>query len=308
MRRKWGRWPPAGRSWGLRLSASRGWRSARSAAFRPRTSSGFGRSRGFVSRPARNKPSVPGRAYSSRPRMSGSRARRTPRLPRRYFFLALLAIALFAAVQSFVYLDRYLREPLMFLAKERITEMAVQAINAAITENIAAGADGSKMVHWKTNAAGKTTGIEIDYKEQMRITAQTIAVVEEALKEQEALHERIPIGHAVDSPFLSSLGPSVAVRLHPISTVQAEVRTRQTSAGINNVLVEVYIHVATNIAIVIPFDREPNRIETDIPLSYVMVAGDTPLYYYDGGGNPVGSGASQAPALSLPAPSATAGP
>lgn len=251
---------------------------------------------------------MPARTYPVRARMAGGRAGRRPRLPRRYFFLALFAIALFAAVQSFMYLDRYLREPLMFLAKERITEMAVQAINAAITENIAAGADGSKMVHWKTNADGKTTGFEIDYKEQMRITAQTITVVENALKEQEALRERIPIGHAVDSPFLSSLGPSVAVRLHPISTVQAEVRTRQTSAGINNVLVEVYIHVTTDIAIVIPFDREPNRIETDIPLSYVMVAGDTPLYYYDGSGNPVGGGASQAPILSLPEPPAPAGP
>ncbi|MDI4644215.1 sporulation protein YunB [Cohnella hashimotonis] len=306
MRRKWGRWPPASRSWSLRLPASRGWRNARSAPFRARASSGFGRSRGFVARPARSKPAVSARAYSHRPRMAGSRAGRTPRLPRKYFFFALLAIALFAAVQSFIYLDRYLREPLMFLAKQRITEMAVQAINSAITENIAAGADGSKMVQWKTNADGKTAGIEIDYKEQMRITAQTITVVEAALKEQEALHERIPIGHAVDSPFLSSLGPSVAVRLHPISTVQAEVRTRQTSAGINNVLVEVYIHVATEIAIVIPFDREPNRIETDIPLSYVMVAGDTPLYYYDGSGNPVGSGAAQAPVLSLPEPAMSA--
>lgn len=237
------------------------------------------------------------------PRSAGGYRTRRPRLRRRTFLLILAGVALLAALQSFLYLDRYLREPLMFLAKQRITEMAVQAINTAITDNIAAGADSSKMVQWKTNADGKTTGIEIDYKEQMRITAQTITVVERALREQEAIHERIPIGHAVDSPFLSSLGPSVAVRLHPISTVQAEVRTRQTSAGINNVLVEVYIHVETNIAIVIPFDREPNRIETDIPLSYVMVTGDTPLYYYDGSGNPVGSGASQAPVLNLPEPS-----
>lgn len=264
--------------------------------------SGYGRSSRFVARPSRRGSPVPSGARPLRSRTGGAYARRKPRLSRRSFFLVLLAVALLAAVQSFVYLDRYLREPLMFLAKQRITEMAVQAINASITENIAAGADGSKMIHWKTNAEGKTTGIEIDYKEQMRITAQTISVVEQELKRQESLHERIPIGHAVNSPFLSSLGPSVAVRLHPISTVQAEVRTRQSNAGINNVLVEVYIHVTTDIAIVIPFDREPNRIETDIPLSYVMVAGDTPVYYYDGSGNPVGSGATQAPMLSLPEP------
>lgn len=299
MRRKWGRRPLAGRSLLPRPTFARRWGG---------TSGGFGYAgkRGFVARPARSRtlpPAAP-RRRAVRARQPGGYRPPRPRLKRRYFALILLAVALLVAVQTFFYLDRYLREPLMFLAKQRITEMAVQAINAAITEDIAAGADGSKMVHWRTDANGKTAGLEIDYKEQMRITSQTITVVEQALRQQEAIHERIPLGHAVDSPFLSSLGPSVAVRLHPISTVQAEVRTRQSSAGINNVLVEVYIHVTTDIAIVIPFDREPNRIETDIPLSYVMVAGDTPVYYYDGSGNPVGSGAAQAPVLSLPEPGA----
>ncbi|MEK0315346.1 sporulation protein YunB [Cohnella sp. 56] len=301
MRRKWGSRLTVGKSWRLRLPAARSWRRA---YFRAPGASGQGSGRGFVARPSRRRPALQTSAIRvrGRGRSAGGYARRGPRLPRRYFYLALLAIALAAAVQTFLFMDRYLREPLMFLAKQRITEMAVHAINAAITENIAAGADGSKMVHWKTNADGKTTGLEIDYKEQMQITAQTIQVVEQTLSQQESIHERIPIGHAVNSPFLSSLGPSVSVRLHPISTVQAEVRTRQSSAGINNVLVEVYIHITTDIAIVIPFDREPNRIETDIPLSYVMVTGDTPVYYYDGSGNPVGSGASQAPMLSLPEP------
>ncbi|MCC3377055.1 sporulation protein YunB [Cohnella sp. REN36] len=302
MRRRWGRpslfnwkWTAPPKSWG-----------PRPRAWGPRLRMGgphAPKSRGFVAG-GRNRKTVrvggppPSQGWVTRPRR---------RMRRRHFWLIMTLICLFVTIQSFLFLDRYLRQPLMFLAKVRITQMATEAINTAITDNIAAGADSSKMVHWQTDETGKTAGFLIDYKEQMKITAETVRVVDAALKAQEAIHERIPLGHAIDSPFLSSLGPAVSVRFHPMSAVLAEVRTRQSSAGINMLLVEVYIHIKTDIAIVIPFDREPNTIETDIPLSYLLVVGDTPMYYYDGKGNPVGSGASQAPALALPNAAQSAG-
>ncbi len=56
--------------------------------------------------------------------------------------------------------------------------------------------------------------------------------------------------------------------------------------GINMVLVEVYIRVIEEVAIVIPFDLEPEVVETEIPISYLLVVGDVPMYYYDGKGQP----------------------
>jgi sporulation protein YunB len=221
-------------------------------------------------------------------------------MKRRTFWLLMLLVFVLATIQSFALLDKHLRGPLMFLAKVKIMQGATEAVNQAMLDNLAQDADSSKMIQWKTNEAGKITGFLIDYKEQMRITSETIRIVEAALKKHEELDERIPIGHALNSPLLSSLGPSVSVKFHPVSAVQAEVRTRQTSAGINMLQVEIYVHVKTQIAVVIPFDQEPSTLETDIPLSYMMVVGDVPMYYYDGKGNPVGSGAAQAPALTLP--------
>ncbi len=188
----------------------------------------------------------------------------------------------------------------MFLAKVRVTQMATDAINTAITEEIAQTADTDKLIQWKTNPDGKITGFLIDYKEQMGITSKTIQVVSRVLKEREDFPERIPIGHALNSPFLSSIGPKVAVTFHPMSAVKVDVETQQSEAGINMLLVEVYVRIRTEIAVVIPFDQAPEMLETKIPLSYVMVVGDVPTYYYDGNGNPVGNGAAQAPSIALP--------
>jgi sporulation protein YunB len=212
----------------------------------------------------------------------------------------MILIFLFLFIQTTLFLDRELRGPLMFLAKIKITQMATEAINTAITEEVAQSTNSDHLIQWKTNADGKITGFLIDYKEQMGITARTIEAVNRVLREREAVPERIPIGHALNSPFLSSIGPSVSVTFHPASAVKVDVETKQTETGINNLLVEVYVRIRTEIAVVIPFDQEPEILETRIPLSYVLVVGDVPTYYYDNKGQPVGNGAAQAPVIALP--------
>ncbi len=216
--------------------------------------------------------------------------------------MLLFLLLTFAAVQSFVYFDKELKGPLLFLAQVRVKQMATEAINTAITQELAVTADADKMLEWKMDQSGKVTGFLIDFKEQMRLTSRTVQIVEKVLKEKEHVPDHIPIGHALNSPLLSAFGPRVSVSFHPASAVLAEVDTRQTETGINMVLIEVFIRIRTEIAVVIPFDQAPDVLETEIPLSYALVVGNVPMYYYDGKGNPVGNGAQNAPSIVLPAP------
>jgi len=211
-------------------------------------------------------------------------------------FLLAFGMSLLAAIRFF---DVRMKEPLFFLAKTRITQVATEAVNAAIAARFAEQAAVGGLIRWQTNERGDISGFVIDYREQMRITAETVRIVQDVLREKERLPEHIPLGHALDSPLLSAIGPRVPVRFYPIGAVRANVETRQHDAGINHVLVEVFLRVRTDIAIVIPFDRQAETIETEIPLTYVLVAGDVPLYYYDNKGNPVG-GSAEAPPVVLP--------
>ncbi|MBO9597876.1 MAG: sporulation protein YunB [Cohnella sp.] len=249
---------------------------------------------------------------SSRPAVSTPAAKwkskRPSRLKRKHKWTIAILVIVFILLQGLMFLDRELRGPLMFLAKIRITQMATDAINTAITSEVAQSVDSGKLLEWKMNETGKVTGLVLDYKEQMRITSETIEVVNRVLKEKEDIPEHIPIGHALNSPFISSIGPSVSVKFHPATAVKVDVLTRSTEAGINNLLVEVYVRIRTDIAVVIPFDQEPQQLETEIPLSYVMVVGDVPTYYYDNHGNPVGNSAPQAPVISLPKPDTQSAP
>ncbi|WP_223299019.1 sporulation protein YunB [Paenibacillus darwinianus] len=216
--------------------------------------------------------------------------------------LALLILLLFAVltVQTFVFIEKNLRPPLMTVATLRVKQIATESINEAISKQVAGESDYERLVEWKTNADGKISGFMLNYGEHMRITSETIETVQKTLGDIKQLPEYIPIGQALGSAIISSFGPRVPVRLEPIGAVKVDLNTRQTNAGINMILVEVFIRIRAEVAIIIPFDTKPETVQTEIPISYLLVVGDVPMYYYDNKGNPVGGAAPNAPNIAVP--------
>lgn len=250
--------------------------------------------------------------WQSRPLRSGgkwtsSRPAAKPGSRRKRWIIFILLLFLAGAVESFVFVERNLRPPLMQVAKLRVKQIATQSINKAITEQVEAQSNFEKLIDWKTNSEGKVSGFMLNYAEHMKITSKTIETVESTLVNLKEFTEHIPVGQALDSAILASFGPRMPVKFEPIGDVHVELNTRQKDAGINMILVEVYIHIRTEVAIVIPFDTEPQLVESEIPISYLLVVGDVPMYYYDGNGNPVGNSAAGAPALTLPSASMQGG-
>lgn len=222
-----------------------------------------------------------------------------PKRKRRVWMITLLVFVLLS-IQMFLYVDKHIRPPLMHLAKIRVKQMATQAINRAITEQITNSRPLDQLIEWKTDNQGKVSSFILNSNEHMRITSETVSIVQHALLEVEEFSDHIPLGQALGSTLIASFGPRIPVKMEPQGAVKVDLSTRAREVAINMVLVEVYIKVVEEVAIVIPFDAEPEVLETEIPISYLMVVGDVPMYYYDGNGNPVGANKEQAPSITLP--------
>ncbi len=65
-------------------------------------------------------------------------------------------------------------------------------------------------------------------------------------------------------------------------------QTRETDAGINMLLVEVYMKIHAEVMIYIPFDTKPEVLTTEFRLSYMLIVGDVPMYYFNHKGQPAG--------------------
>lgn len=214
--------------------------------------------------------------------------------------LLVLVLFTFFSLQSFVFIEKNLREPLMSIAKIRIKQMATEAINTSITENIARGTNFEKLIDWKTDRNGKITGFMLNYAEHMKIASDTVRTVQNTLNKLHNIPEYIPVGQAVNSAILASFGPEVPIRFVPAGAVKVDLNTRKEDAGLNMLLVEVYIRIIEEVTIIIPFDTEPEIVSTEIPISYLLVVGDVPMYYVDNKGKPIGNSDPLPPNISLP--------
>ncbi|WP_219838708.1 sporulation protein YunB [Paenibacillus sp. R14(2021)] len=241
------------------------------------------------------------RSSGVRRRTGGKSGQGDRKKGRRRLILFLMALFLLFFFQTFIFIERNLQKPLMTVAQVRVKQVATQAINKAITEQVADETGADKLIDWKTNASGKISGFMLNYAEHMRITSETINTVQSTLDKMGDIPEKIPLGQALGSAIIASFGPRIPVKFEPIGAVKVDLNTRQKDAGINMILVEVYMHIVAEVSIIIPFDTQPELVETEIPISYLLVVGDVPMYYYDNKGNPVGESAQNAPSIALPA-------
>lgn len=276
-----------------------------------------GRSPAFKARPAKDGiPRLAGRspAFKAKPSKAGGRMERkntasvskgTGQKPRNRgrFWIIFSLVLILSVMQSLRYVEKHLRPPILHLAQIRVKQIATESINKAITSQVADKGNAEALIDWKTDKNGKISGFMLNYKEHMRITSQAAEVIQSTLKELHNQTEHIPLGQALGSSLIASYGPNVPVKIEPQGAVKVELNTRQQDAGINMILVEVYIHIVTEVAVIIPFDVEPQVVDTEIPVSYLMVVGDVPMYYYDNQGQPVGENGSNAPGIAIPAPS-----
>ncbi len=219
---------------------------------------------------------------------------------RKQIVLIAVIILCFLMLQGLMFIEKSLRTPLMNIATVRIKQIATQSINKAVTERVSESTEFSKLIDWQTDRNGKITGFMLNYAEHLKIAGETASVVQDTLDELQRVPDYIPLGQAFNSAILASYGPDIKVRFVPEGAVKIDLNTRQKDAGINMVLIEVYISVITEVTIIIPFDTKYEVLETEVPISYLLVVGDVPMYYFDNKGEQLGGEGAVPPTISLP--------
>lgn len=221
-------------------------------------------------------------------------------------FWITMILLFIVTMQSSIFIDQRLKEPILHVAQIRVKQIATDAINEAIASQITDYHDLDRLIDWRTNDRGDVTGFMLNYAEHMRITSQVVRIVQETLKEHVHITEHVPVGQALNSAILSTFGPTVPIRFESAGAPRVELGTKREDAGINMILVTVFIRVTTEVMIYIPFDTDTEVVSTEIPISYILVKGDVPMYFFDANGNaydPPGTGGSAGavpPPVALP--------
>lgn len=202
--------------------------------------------------------------------------------PKIYFWTFIIFILL--TFQSLYAIEKKLEPTLIILAKQKSEQLAKEAMNDALTKKISQlNLKFDEIVKIQKDAEGKIRGVNLEFKEYSRIVGESTQRIKSRLKELEEnnIESYIPLGMVTGNSFLADIGPKVPITFVPIGSVKTRLDTRLVEAGINMVLVTVYIYVEVNLRIVIPFAADQTTVTTEIPITQSLVIGDVPNYWYN---------------------------
>lgn len=218
----------------------------------------------------------------------GRRWRFSFRLSLRVKVLVLFVVLGLVLFQMLYLIEHNLSPTLRAIAEARVQQIATQAIHDALSKRIANRTHFRELVEIEKDRDGRIQAVLFNYTEYVRIKSEAAHRVLESLKRlekeqgSEGSVEAIPLGRALNSEVLAHLGPNIRIRLIPIGAAKADMGVEMQQAGINIVLVRVYLDVQATVRIVIPFATAPTTVSTRVPITQAVLVGQVPDVYYQG--------------------------
>lgn len=208
--------------------------------------------------------------------------RRSTKIKKRKLFFISFLIILLILFETFLYIERQLEPILMSIAKARVKQIGTNAVNDAISQEIAQDTEFEDLIQFKTDKDGNITAAIFNYSEFARIVGESTERIESTLNDLETFEEKIKLGALFNSDILSDLGPAIPITIVPIGSARVSPSTTYQNAGINVTIMTVVINIKAELQVVIPFVSDTTVIESSVPIAQTQIFGKVPQFYYDG--------------------------
>lgn len=227
----------------------------------------------------------------------------------------ILILLFFVLFLLFRALTKKVSPVLLAYASQKCEKLATLIINDAISKKVVSELTVDNLFFLTRNNQGEIVSIDFNPVVVNKILSTTTNVIETSLKyiEEGRLEEldisdtldveyvnalnhgnfyEVPLGVFFKNPFLANLGPKIPVKLNLVGSILSNVETNVTNFGINNAMIEVYVHMEVHMQVILPFVSDVIQVETLVPIAMKLIQGSVPKYY---GGN------LSSPLLSVPA-------
>jgi len=177
-------------------------------------------------------------------------------------------------------------------SSSEMKRLVTTVINKSITNDLTREFDINDLFIIKTDESTKTTIVDFDPVILNRVMSSISDIVYDNIKliskrdkvtlEKYNIDESIfyiPSGIIFNSVLLNNLGPKIPVKMELISSVNPDIETKVTEYGINNSLIEVFIHVIASVKMILPTKSKELEITVVVPLAVKLIQGSVPEYY-----------------------------
>lgn len=195
---------------------------------------------------------------------------------RRYLLRALVVLLLLL-----LYFEVAVRVQLGGVICAECKTLAQQAVNTAVLDFLSEHPDiGESLTQFCFSDSGSVTAMKTSPDEINTIKAQ---IGDRAQNSLDALARdrgvAVPLGSFTGLAFLDRIGPAVKLTIDGRSTVACSFTSAFESAGINQTLHHITLHVSVDMAVYSPFPiREGVQIASDFEIAQTVIVGSVPSY------------------------------
>ena len=89
------------------------------------------------------------------------------------------------------------------------------------------------------------------------------------------------MGSFFGSKLFAGMGPDINIKMKTSGSLDTDLRSEFTSAGINQTLHRIYLEVKCKVTILTPFETIDEEIYNQVLLAEGLIVGDVPNSYYN---------------------------
>ncbi len=232
--------------------------------------------------------------------------RRKRKIDKLSLYIIVIILLIMSIIMGLVFVNKKFSPVLLNYAEIETRKLSTMIINRAITKQLANGIEVDKLFNVIKNNDGDIQSVDFNPAIVNKVLSTTTNIVQLYLraieqgnidllelsddisldvgkeKLKKGIIYEIPIGVVTGSSILSNLGPRIPVRLNIIGDVVSNIRTEIRPYGINNALVEVFVHIQVSEQVNIPFMSKRILVSSDIPVAMKLIQGRVPTYYGSG--------------------------
>jgi len=131
------------------------------------------------------------------------------------------------------------------------------------------------------DTSGNITMVSANIITVNEIISDIAIKIQEELNKSDSNSFKIKLGSFFGSKILSGRGPDVVIKMSTIGSLDTELKSEFSSAGINQTLHRIYLQVDCEVSVLTPFNTVEEIISNQVLLAETVIVGTTPNTYYN---------------------------
>ena len=184
-----------------------------------------------------------------------------------------------ALVLIIVLLHVNITRVLISVAEASMRSITTVAVNDAVYYTLSDKIRYEELITVSTDGEGKITGITSNSFEINRIARDTAYMSQQNLTKMSEAGVNVPLGAFFGIEAWAGFGPSINIKIIPISNVECRFASTFAEAGVNQTKHSIYLDIVADISIIMPSGTRNFASLTEVLICESILVGKVPDTY-----------------------------